>query len=144
MSTGAAGHGTTARTPQPADDVAARYSRPQRPWMGRVLAVLGGVVAVAAFALVVSSLLDDGVRFRDISFAVVDDDLVQVRFEVYADEGDVVRCQVRAADARYGDVGQVEVDLGPLPAGGGEGATVDVRTVAPAASASVRACVRVE
>ncbi|MGJ7442395.1 DUF4307 domain-containing protein [Aquipuribacter sp. MA13-6] len=144
MSTSAGGGGTTARAQQAGDDVSARYARPQRPWLTRTLAVLGVVAAVGAFALVVTSLLDDGVRFRDVSFAVVDEDLVQVRFEVYADEGDLVRCQVRAADARYGDVGQVDVDLGPLPPGGGEGATVDVRTVAPAASASVRACVRLE
>ncbi len=129
---------------QARDDVAARYARPQRRRLGRVLAALGVLAAVGAFALVAVSVLDSGVRWQDVSFEVVDEELVQVRFEVYAREGDRVRCQVRAADARYGDVGQVEVDLGPLPPGGGEGRTVQVRTVAPAASASVRACVLLE
>lgn len=129
---------------QARDDVAARYARPERRRLGVVLAALGAVVAVAAVALVTLSVLGSDVRWQDVSFEVVDDELVQVRFEVYADEGDRVRCQVRAADARYGDVGQVEVDLGPLPEGGAEGRTVDVRTVAPASSASVRACVLLE
>ncbi|WP_380165978.1 DUF4307 domain-containing protein [Jannaschia sp. R86511] len=122
------------------DDVAARYARPRRRRTTLVLAVLGAVAAVAAFSAVTAALLDTDVRWRDVSFEVVDDELVQVRFEVYGAEGDRVRCQVRAADARYGDVGQVEVDLGPLPPGGGEARTVPVRTVAPAASASVRTC----
>ena len=102
--------------------------------------VVGVVLALAAFAAVTANVLDTDVRWRDVAFDVVDDDLVRVRFEVFGSEGENVRCLVRAADARYGDVGQVEVDLGPLPARG-QAATVEVRTVAPAASASVRTCV---
>jgi len=132
------------RPQQPLDDVAARYARPPRRRLGWLLGALGVLAAVGAFALVAGSLLDTDVRWQDVSFEVVDDELVQVRFEVYAGEGDRVRCLVRAADARYGDVGQVEVDLGPLPSGGAAGRTVDVRTVAAAASASVRTCVLLE
>ena len=98
------------------------------------------MLALGSFAAVTAAVLDTDVRWRDVSFEVVDDRRVEVRFEVYAGEGDEVRCLVRAADARYGDVGQVEVDLGPLPARG-EARTVQVRTVAPASSASVRTCV---
>jgi hypothetical protein len=127
----------------PVDDVAARYAA-RRPRRGRARAVvaagLGAVAAVTAFVLVTASVLDTDLRWRDVSFSVLDDERVTVRFEVYGSEGDLVRCQVRAADARYGDVGQVEVDLGPLPARG-QAATVEIRTVAPASSASVRTCV---
>lgn len=127
--------GTTA-----VDDVRARYARPRRP-LRRLLWLGGGIVlAAAALALVASSVLAPQVRWRDVGFDVVADDRVDVTFEVYADAGDVVRCQVRAADTRYGDVGQVEVDLGPLPAEGLQ-TTVAVRTAAPAVSASVRTCV---
>jgi hypothetical protein len=122
------------------DDVAARYARPARRGARVVWAVVGVVLALASFTAVTANVLDTDVRWRDISFDVVDDELVQVRFEVYGEEGESVRCLVRAGDARYNDVGQVEVDLGPLPARG-QAATVDVRTVAPASSASVRTCV---
>ena len=125
------------------DDVAARYA-PARAGRSRRrsrLAVAAGVlVAGLAFASVTSSVLDHEVRWRDVAFDVVSPDLVRVTFEAYGREGDLVRCQVRAADVRYSDVGQLDVDLGPLPAAG-EQTTVDVRTLAPAASASVRTCV---
>ncbi len=124
----------------PLDDVGARYSRPARRGQRRLLAVLGVALAVVAFTLVAVSALDRDVRWRDVGFTVVDPGRVQVRFEVYGDPGDMLRCQVRAADARYGDVGQVEVDLGPLPVRG-LAEEVEVRTVAPASSASVRTCV---
>ncbi|MFC3686832.1 DUF4307 domain-containing protein [Aquipuribacter hungaricus] len=127
----------------PADDVAARYA-PRRTarsrWTGRALAVAGVVAVGAAFASVTASVAGPEVRWRDVAFDVLSPELVQVTFEVYGEQGQTVRCQVRAADVRYGDVGQLDVDLGPLPAGG-EQATVDVRTLAPAASASVRTCV---
>ena len=123
------------------DDVAARYARPPRRGRRLLVTALGAAAGLAAFASVGAAVLEQDVRWRDVSFEVVDDELVRVRFEVYAEEGDRLRCQVRAADARYGDVGQVEVDLGPLPARG-ESRTVEVRTVAPASSASVRTCVR--
>lgn len=127
--------------PVAADDVSARYARPPRR-VSRSLLVAGGVLAaVLAFASVTAAVLADDVRWRDVGFDVVSEQRVAVTFEVYGDAGDTVRCQVRAADTRYGDVGQVEVDLGPLPARGLV-QTVEVRTVAPAVSASVRTCVR--
>ena len=123
------------------DDVAARYARPPRR-VSRTLLVVAGVLALlVSFASVTTAVLSDQVRWRDVGFDVVSPERVLVTFEVYADAGDRVRCQVRAADTRYGDVGQVEVDLGPLPARG-QLQTVEVRTVAPAVSASVRTCVR--
>ncbi len=100
------------------------------------------LAAVVAFSSVAASVLDHEVRWRDVGFQVVSPGQVRVTFEVYGRDGDQVRCQVRAADARYGDVGQVEVDLGPLT-GAGEQVTVEVRTLAEASSASVRTCVLV-
>ncbi len=91
--------------------------------------------------LVGGSVLSTDLRWREVSF-VVGPREVQLTFEVYGEEGDMVRCQVRASDERFADVGQVDVDLGPLPARG-QSRTVTVRTVAPATSASVRTCVLV-
>ncbi|MFC5379474.1 DUF4307 domain-containing protein [Aquipuribacter nitratireducens] len=129
----------------PADDVAARYARPPRRG-GRALAVavavLGGLLAVSAFALVTRAVLADDVRWREVSFEVVDDHLVRTTFEVYADPGDRLRCQVRAADARYGDVGQVDVDLDPL-AERATSVTTEVRTTSRAVTSSVRTCILV-
>ena len=125
------------------DDVAARYARPRTGrsrWTRRLLLAGGAVAVVLAFVSVASSVLDHEVRWRDVGFDVVSEEQVRVTFEVYGREGDEVRCQVRAADARYGDVGQTDVDLGPLP-GRGEQVTVDVRTLGEASSASVRTCV---
>jgi hypothetical protein len=131
------------------DDVAARYARPARPARRRrgrrVLLVLAAAVAVAvgsAAAWTVAAGLSGGVRWQDVSFAVVDERTVRTTFEVYADPGDRVRCQVRAADARYNDVGQVDVDLGPL-ASRGTSTTVEVRTTGEAVTSSVRRCVLV-
>ena len=124
------------------DDVAARYARPSggRDRAARRLLVVAGAVAVVlAFVSVASSVLDHEVRWRDVSFDVVSAELVTVTCEVSGREGAAVRCQGRAADARYGDVGQLDVDLGPLAAAG-ESATVEVRTLGRASSASVRTC----
>ena len=120
------------------DDVAARYARPRRRGATVLATVVG--VALAAGALVTVSLgvLDSEVRWREVSF-VTEADQVELTFEVFAREGDTVRCQVRATDERYADVGQADVDLGPLPARG-VSRTVTIRTVSPATSASVRAC----
>lgn len=122
------------------DEVSARYAVPSRPRVRLLWAVIGSVVLLAAFATVTASVLDREVRWRDVGFDVVDAEQVQVTFEVYGTEGQRVRCLVRAADARYADVGQVEVDVGPLPEQG-QSVVVEVRTVEPAASASVRTCV---
>lgn len=129
--------------PPVVDDVAARYARPptsRSRWARRLLVGAGALALVLAFVSVASSVLDHEVRWRDVAFDVVSPEVVRVTFEVYGREGDLVRCQVRAADARYSDVGQLDVDLGPLPAPG-ERTTVDVRTLGEASSASVRTCV---
>jgi len=125
------------------DDVAARYAPShlgRSRWRLRVVAVVGVLVAGVAFASVTASVLDRDVRWQDVSFDAVSPEQVRVTFEVYGAEGDMVRCQVRAADTRYSDVGQLDVDLGPLPRRG-ERVTVEVRTLALAVSASVRTCV---
>ena len=126
------------------DDVAARYAPSRvgrRRWRLRAAAAVGVLVVGLAFASVTASVLDREVRWRDVSFDVVSAEQVRVTFEVYGAEGDLVRCQVRATDTRYSDVGQLDVDLGPLPRRG-EQVTVEVRTLATAVSASVRTCVR--
>lgn len=125
------------------DDVAARYAPSRvgrRRWRLRAAAAVGVLVVGLAFASVTASVLDREVRWRDVSFDVVSAEQVRVTFEVYGAEGDLVRCQVRATDTRYSDVGQLDVDLGPLPRRG-EQVTVEVRTLATAVSASVRTCV---
>ncbi len=128
---------------RPVDDVAARYARPRggrARWTRRLLVVAGVLALVLVSVSVASSVLDHEVRWRDVGFEVVSPEQVQVRFEVYGRVGDEVRCQVRATDARYSDVGQVDVDLGPLEARA-ERVSVELRTLGEASSASVRTCV---
>ena len=121
------------------DDVAARYARPRRRGLAVLASAVGALLTVGALVTVGTAVLDTDVRWREVAFDAGPDQ-VQVTFEVFAREGDTVRCQVRATDQRFADVGQLDVDLGPLTAQG-TSSTVTVRTVSPAVSASVRTCV---
>jgi hypothetical protein len=125
----------------PADDVAARYARPQRRGLRVVATTVGVVLALAAAALVTRAVVTDDVSWREVAFTVEDEHTVRLQWEVYADPGDRLRCQVRAADGRYNDVGQVDVDLGPLE-GRALAVSTEVRTTSEAVTSSVRTCVR--
>ena len=121
------------------DDVAARYARPRRRGLTVLASLVGVALAGSALVMVSLGVLDSDARWREVSFATAPEE-VELTFEVFAGEGETVRCQVRATDERFADVGQLDVDLGPLPAQG-TSRTVTIRTVSPATSASVRACV---
>jgi hypothetical protein len=125
------------------DDVAARYGR-SRAGGGRrrrVAAAAGAaVLLLAALVWVALAVLDRDIRWQTVSFEVTGPERVEVTFEVYGRAGDRVRCLVRATADDFADVGQREVDLGPLPPGGDLRVTTTVRTIAPGANASVRTC----
>lgn len=125
------------------DDVAARYTRAAPAGhrrRRRILAAGALAVALAGFLWFAFEITDREARWQLVTFAVTDDEHVDVTFEVYGAEGDRLRCLVRAMDGDFADVGQVEVDLGPLPDGGALRETVTVRTISPPANASVRTC----
>jgi hypothetical protein len=125
------------------DDVAARYGHVPRagsPRWRRTAAAAALVVAAALFLWFALSVVDRDARWQLVSFVVTDPEHVDVTFEVYGEEGDRLRCLVRATSDDFADVGQVEVDLAPLPAGGARRETVTVRTIAPPANAGVRTC----
>lgn len=126
-----------------AGELAARYgtvSTRRGRYIGIAVAVAGGALALVVFGWTAIGLSQRDARWQDISYVVVDDHTVEVRFEVYAREGATVRCVVRAIDGDHADVGQVERDIGPI-VGQGAGETVRIRTLRPAQGASVRTCV---
>lgn len=126
------------------DDVAARYGRPapagSRARQRRFLAGGALAAALALFLWFAVAVTDRDAHWQMVSFVVTDDEHVAVTFEVYGDEGARLRCLVRAMGDDFADVGQVEVDLPPLPPGGAVRRTVTVRTISPPANAAVRTC----
>ncbi|MGF1660974.1 MAG: DUF4307 domain-containing protein [Kineosporiaceae bacterium] len=131
--------------PAPADDdVAARYAGPRAGAGARrrltVAAAAAAVVLLLVLGWFAFAVLDRDVRWQTVTFEVTGPERVEVTFEVYGRAGDRVRCLVRATADDFADVGQREVDLGPLPAGGDLRVTTTVRTIAPGANAGVRTC----
>jgi hypothetical protein len=125
------------------DDVAARYGGRRGAGGTRRLVVAGVAAAVVlglGLVVVGVAVLDRDVRWQTVMFQVTSPERVEVTFEVYGRAGDRVRCLVRATAEDFADVGQREVDLGPLPAGGDLRVTTTVRTIAPGANAGVRTC----
>ncbi len=105
------------------------------------VAAAATLVLLTALAWFASAVLDRDVRWQTVTFEVTGPERVEVTFEVYGRSGDRVRCLVRATADDFADVGQREVDLGPLPPGGDLRVTTTVRTIAPGANAGVRTCV---
>ena len=104
---------------------------------------VGVAVATALLVMLTLAVTANRVSWREVGFEVVSPELTTATFEVFAPPGATVRCQVRATDTSFVDVGQVDVDLGPVPRQGLR-RTVEIRTLAEASSASVRRCVRAE
>ncbi|WP_345714097.1 DUF4307 domain-containing protein, partial [Kineococcus glutinatus] len=74
-----------------------------------------------------------------ISFRVLDDTRVEARYTVALEPGDTVRCTLEALDARHGEVGVLEEDIGPSATGFVERTTV-IRTTGRAVTATVGTC----
>ena len=102
--------------------IEARYGRtPSRRRRGRLLAIVAAAgVAVVVVAWVVWVGLfgpDASLGSRDLGYALVGDDAVEVRYEVTADAGKPVSCALQALNASFAIVGWKVVDLPPSDQG---------------------------
>ena len=121
-----------------------RYGRapagPGRRLAGRVALVALGL---AFLALVVSIGLRFGnssLQWEDVGYNVLDDSTVEAEFDVTMDAGDRALCTVEALNGQYGQVGVVDVEVGPI-AGSPARYTATVRTTERAVTTVVRSCV---
>jgi hypothetical protein len=106
---------------------AGRYDE-RRPLPRRVTAAIAGVAGVALLLLVVVAFQRFGpgkVQGRLLSYEVVDDHTVVVRFEVRSDPGTTATCLVRALARDMSEVASEEVRVGPS----GEDRVVRTRTL---------------
>jgi hypothetical protein len=81
------------------------------------------------------------VHWTTVGFRVVDDQQVQITYDVHKHPDDTVTCTLRALDQAKGTVGTTDVEVGPSSADVIR-RTDTVRTSALAVSGFVRGCVR--
>ena len=92
-----------------------RYGAPRKRLPRRVqlsLAV-GAIVLAVAFAAWLAYANQEPVAWSDRAYTVVDDSTTTVTFEVTMDPGTTAVCTVRALNAGFGEVGLVDVVVGP-------------------------------
>lgn len=119
---------------------AAGDQRPRRG--GRLgLAVIGVVVAICSvgWAIVMAHVGQvPGISTQTITYRIVDDSTVEIRWQVAKPSGKPVRCVVDALDARFAPVAKQEVIV---PAGRSHVERTDIlRTTRRAAAARVKEC----
>src|SRR5687767_5458119 len=92
-----------------------RYDE-RRPLPRGVTVLLAGVAGVALLLFAVVAFQRFGpakVQGRLLSYEVVDDRTVEIRFEVRSDPGTTATCLVRALARDMSEVGSEEVRVGP-------------------------------
>jgi len=104
------------------------------------LGALALALAVAWAAWVAWSDSGDRLDWTDVSFTVVDPGTTLVVFEVNRSPGRTVVCSVRALNAGYAEVGQVDVTLPPSSARSSR-AEATVPTSERAVTGTVKDCV---
>ena len=116
-----------------------RYGRGRRT---RTSWIIGGAIAlvvviVASWMTIAQSV--NSVDADDLSFELVDEHTVTVRFQVTAPQGRDLACAVEALDEEFGVVGWKIVEI---PASGGhmQQLTATVPTVAEATTGLVNSC----
>lgn len=105
--------------------------------------MIGGVLAV--FTLVFGSWvavnqLRPGVSTQEVGFVVHDEQTIDVIFDITMPVGAQAHCTIEALDARFGQVGLLDTDIGPMPDQVNR-ITIEVTTSAPAVTGVVRSCV---
>lgn len=125
-----------------APDLAGRYGRDTSPGRrrARTLAIVAG--AAAGLSWVVWAGLGQAsadVRFSEVGFRVMDDQRVEVTYDIGKDPTATAVCTVQALDRSKGTVGLVQVTIGPTTAKVTRNIAT-VRTSAPAVAAIVRDC----
>lgn len=119
-----------------------RYDEPRalpaRPVLLAIGGVVGGLALLAAYALFSRSA--SGPTGALLSYAVVSDSAVDVRFEVSRTPGSKAVCLIRARDAGGTEVGRAEV---PISADGGRTVRTTYRlaTTARANTGEVADCI---
>ncbi|GAB7190238.1 hypothetical protein NUM3379_09440 [Kineococcus sp. NUM-3379] len=127
-----------------ADRLAERYGRTHsRPWWRRPVPLVAAVLAVggllAWMVWVVLASTAERAEPTVISYRVLDDSRIELRYTVAKEPSTTVRCVLQALDAAHGEVGVVEDEFGPGPAELVDRTTV-VRTTGRAVTAVVRSC----
>jgi len=131
-------------TPAGTDAIEARYGRtPDRRRRTRLLAIVAGigVVAVVIAWVVWAGLLgpDASLGSRDLGYALIGDDAVEVRYEVTVDAGRTASCALQALNDTFAIVGWKVVDL-PASDRGTRQFRETLRTSEPAVTGLIYRC----
>ena len=108
----------------------------------RIFVVVGALLTLVGSALVVWFALSATVskpNWRDVSFTVVDDGLVQMSFQLTKPPQMTVECTILAQEVSHGVVGRTVLTIGPTATA----ATVQnaqIRTTSLAVIGTVRSC----
>jgi hypothetical protein len=121
---------------------AGRYGR-ERTTTGRpawiVPAVIASIAAAALIAWLGIRLFSDPVQWQDVGFSITGPESIDVTFQVTKDPGATVRCQVKALNKSFAEVGVLPVDVGPS-SGRAQRVTATVRTAELAVTGTVDSC----
>ena len=126
------------------DPIEARYGRnPERSRRGRLLAVIAaaGVGVVVVAWVVWAGLLgpDASLGSRDLGYALVGDDAIEVRYEVTVDAGRDVSCALQALNDTFAIVGWKVVAI-PASDEGTRQFRETLRTSEPAVTGLIYRC----
>lgn len=134
-------HAPVGRPPERYGDLRPGWHRTLARVLTGVLALLAlGAVAYAGFGSVFRDVRWQDVGFRLDAGAGEPGTAVEVTFEVTVYEGTTATCTVRALNAGYAVVGQVDVPVEVTPQDRTVRSTATVRVSEPAVSAGVERC----
>jgi hypothetical protein len=122
-----------------ADD---RYGSARAARTTRIAAVVGAVVLAVALTLGILGWMQGtrtAITWTDIGYEHLDERTTAVEFQVSMEPGTAGTCQVQAQSASHGQVGYLEVPVGP-DEDRYHAYRVEITTQEPAVSASVMGC----
>ncbi len=132
----------------PQAEVPDRYGRGKASRRDRILAWSAGGVAVVIAVVVLLWIsidrLSESITAQEVGFEVAEDEAsVDVIFDLTMPRGREAVCTLEALDARYGQVGLLDEQVGPYPDRVNR-VTITVTTSAPPVTGLVRSCHLVE